>query len=276
LNQYSECYEAFIKCKSVQDKEIAALKNLNLLGGGGLRQHLIILMAAAHLDDGDFDKLATAIEKLMFCYLIAGENPRKFERTFAGWAPELRSLGRSEEIDSFISDRIDKEVERVLPDLENALRNAGDRMNSRYQKYLLAKIEAYLRSIKDGRDVHEYDLDAEIYMNAKYEIDHIKPKAELSESDVEIESDQDKSIHLLGNLTLLEESHNKSVKHQDYDSKKDYFGKSMILMTRTMVDDLSAGKNGRFVKMSKKVRQFPIWNNQSIQDRQKMMFDLIA
>lgn len=77
------------------------LENLQLLGGRAARQHLVLLLAARHLDRALFDRLASEVENLFFVYVIT----RDFERNFARWAIELRKVRSELDLKSFVADQ---------------------------------------------------------------------------------------------------------------------------------------------------------------------------
>jgi hypothetical protein len=60
------------------------------------------------VDDVYLTLSASEVENLFFWYVIMREPTQDFERNFAKWATELRSIKSDEELDAFIVARFDK------------------------------------------------------------------------------------------------------------------------------------------------------------------------
>lgn len=59
-------------------------------------------------------RIAAEVENLFFCYVITREPTRDYERNFAKWATELRSIKSDEELDAFIVARFDNRLLQLV------------------------------------------------------------------------------------------------------------------------------------------------------------------
>jgi hypothetical protein len=90
-------------------------------------------------------------------------------------------------------------------------------------RYILREIE-HTRHGTDEFEVEEPD---------RVHLEHIYPKAPEAERRW---ANHDSALHCLGNLTLLDFRLNTAAKNADFDTKKGYYERSEILMTRDLLE----------------------------------------
>lgn len=149
------------------------LNNIRKLGGGSFRQHLILLLAGRKLPKPLFDHLAKQIETLIFYYFITREPTKEFERNFSKWAKDLIKIKTAEELDQFIKEKIEPEVN----DKRNSYRSSFLELNQhsvqQYRmRYILAKIAQYIDQQRLG-SYKPQNLDG--YITKGIEVEHILP-----------------------------------------------------------------------------------------------------
>lgn len=86
-------------------------------------------------------RIAAEVENLFFCYVITREPTRDFERNFAKWATELRSIKSDEELDAFIVARFDKAKADLANRFDDTMGRLALRSLQLYRfQYVLAKL----------------------------------------------------------------------------------------------------------------------------------------
>jgi hypothetical protein len=213
LEQLIECSGAhahFLACRDAEGHDNRYLHNLSLLGGA-LRQQYILLMAARNLPPELFDRLCKAIENLVFCYIITREPTTTFERNFARWSSDLRSVKSGQELDTFIDKYFVEDMAGRAERFGFAFRELSQSLIQQYRlRYILAKLTQYIEESAWGNPAHGH-LDHYIAKNV--EIEHIlpsNPRIDVREAFDKADKYDDYTGRL-GNLTLLEKTINASV-----------------------------------------------------------------
>ncbi len=249
------------------------LNNIKKLGGGSFRQHLILLLAARKLSKPLFDHLAKQIETLIFFYFIIREPTKEFERNFSKWAKDLIKIKTEAELNQFIKDKIEPEVNDKQNSYKSSFLILNQHSVQQYRmRYILAKIAQYIDQQRLGSYIPQ-TLDN--YITTGIEVEHIlpfKPENGLREK---IGEEYDGVKIKLGNLTLLEKSINASIGNSDfYNHKVGEYAKSSIYLTKSISLLENVGTNTAITRINQRLKSYDDWNSSTITDRQELLFDL--
>jgi hypothetical protein len=81
-------------------------------------------------------------------------------------------------------------------------------------------------------------------------------------------------IHRLGNMTLLEDAINRSIRNNPYTDKKEAYRQSHFLLTRTIAQPIQIGVNTKIDRAVEGLITFDKWTSESIEKRQQMLTEL--
>jgi uncharacterized protein with ParB-like and HNH nuclease domain len=203
-----------------------------------IRQNFLLLMTAYEkLSEEKFMQILRACSVISFRYNVIGDkNPNDLERIYSKIAIHIAQTG---DIDK---NTLSKYLKSIYPSdeiFEDDFAEKSFNESTRSIKkivYILSKIEAQKHG--NAPDI------------SKLSIEHIMPK---SYEDWGISEEVgDRVIPLLGNLTLLEESLNKSSGNKLFAEKKQTYEKSTLDSTKELLE-------------------YPRWDEDSIRSRQKNM-----
>jgi len=267
-------YERFRQGKSERGERNRFLDNIRILGGKAARQHLILLLAGRHLDATLFDRLAAEVESLFFCYVITREPTRDFERNFAKWATELRSIQTGQELDTFITARFDKAKADLANRFDDAMGRLALRSLQLYRfQYVLAKLTQQVDLLAYGETEGTRWLGN--YVSGGYEVEHIFPQTPSAEATAEFGSISDPEIvQRLGNLVLVEKSINTSLGNRPYSEKRPVYQQSKLLLTRALSERPKVGANTRIDRAVASVEPYTEWNESHLHKRQRSLVTL--
>jgi uncharacterized protein with ParB-like and HNH nuclease domain len=280
LQTNANAYINFSQGKYIDGTSMNYLENIRYLSGS-FSQHLILLLAAKNLSKDNFTYFCKQIESLIFYYIITRTPTREFERIFSRWADEIKkftlnnSYLQKKELNDFILEKFKPELELKEQNYQYHFMDLNYNSLQQYRiRYILAKIEQYLKS-------QWYGYESTISLNeiVKGNIEHIlpnNPSEELFEN-FRLENPnvkyEDYKIKL-GNLTLLEKPINVVAGRNFYKEKTELYKKSSYLITKTIARLEEVGKNTTINKMNQELKTFDIWNNESIDERQDMLFNI--
>lgn len=267
-------YERFREGKNERGERNRFLDNIRILGGKAARQHLILLLAGRHLDATLFDRLAAEVESLFFCYVITREPTRDFERNFAKWATELRSIQTEPELDAFITARFDKAKTDLANRFDDAMGRLALRSLQLYRfQYVLAKLTQQVDLLAYGETEGTRWLGN--YVSGGYEVEHIFPQTPSAEATAEFGSISDPEIvQRLGNLVLVEKSINTSLGNRPYSEKRPVYQQSKLLLTRALSERPKVGANTRIDRAVASVEPYTEWNESHLHKRQRSLVTL--
>ena len=248
-------------------------ENIKRLGGGGFKQHLILVLAAKDLSNELLSHLAKQIEALMFYYFVTREPTKEFERKFSKWAKSIKTIKTKEELNKFI-------VEMLSPEItsrEDAFKRSFLALNSDvFQVYRLRYILARLTEYVDRNYLgNKEEKDISNYIMRGIEIEHIlpyTPEADLLKSFGKDDYDQYKIR--LGNLTLLEKPMNIVASNDFFPNKKSIYKDSMFYLTRSLASLVSVGINSSVNRINSQLKEYENWDKDSIDSRQEVLFNL--
>jgi hypothetical protein len=235
------------------------------------RQHLILLLAARSLPEEAFVRLAKEIENLYCVYLLTRQSANKFEKDFVDWAVQLRVMSTEEEVDVFLENVLVPKRHALRREFEFALMNMREENLPKYRlKYVLGKMGQHLDEIAYG------PRELSVYMDTRVDIEHIlpcSPPAEVAEEFGE-ESEVGAATHALGNLTLLERTHNAVVSNKAFDEKQPAYSQSNLLMTKGLAPNAEVGLSTAVNRALEYVKCYDGWNVESFNDREGRLLRL--
>jgi len=269
----AEAHANFLGCKDARGNDNRYLRNLALLGGA-LRQQYILLMAARNLPPELFDQLCRVIENLFFCYIITREPTKTFERNFARWSADLRSVDDAEGLDAFIAKYFIKDMESRADRFDFAFRElTQDRIQQYRMRYILAKLTQYIEEQAWGNPAHGH-LDH--YITKKVEIEHIlpsNPRHDVREA-FDKPDEYNEYAGRMGNLTLLEKTINSSVSNGSFIEKAPGYRQSAFLLTKSLAEKPQVGVDTQLNRAVADLIQFIAWDSSAIDQRQVMLSKL--
>lgn len=270
----ARAYKYFREGKNEKGEQSRFLDNMRLLGGQAARQHLILLLAGRHLAPALFDRLAAEVESLFFCYVITREPTRNFERNFAKWATELRSVKTDKELDAFIADRFAKEKTILAARFDDAMGRLALRNLQLYRfQYVLAKLTQQVDLLAYGENEVTRWLGK--YVSGGYDVEHIFPQNPSPEASMEFGSISDTEVtQRLGNLVLVEKSINAALGNRPYSQKRPIYLQSNLLLTRALSEQPKVGTNTRIDRAVASIAPYATWSEGAIHDRQLTLVTL--
>ncbi len=270
LIECAEGYANFLLSKDASGQDSRYLQNMAKLGGA-LRQQHILLLAGRNLPPKLFDRLCQAIENLFFCYIITREPTKTFERNFARWSADLRSVSTERDLEAFIAKYFLKDIESHADRFDFAFRELSqDRIQQYRLRYILAKLTQYIEEQAWGNPAHAR-LDT--YLTSSVEIEHIlpsNPRPEVREA-FDKPAEYDTYAGRLGNLTLLEKTINSSVSNGSLEEKAPGYQQSNLLLTRSLVEKPQVGQHTSLNRAVADLVQFEKWDSAAIDRRQEML-----
>lgn len=272
LLENANCYINFFKGLNKDGSKNVNLDNIVKLGGGGFKQHLVLLLAARNLPQDLFNYFTQQVETLIFYYFITKEQTKEFERNFSKWAKEIIKAKSLDELKSFVK----KFIEPVITAKENEykLRFLEARQNNLQQyriRYILAKIAQYIDQERLGAYVPQ-TLDN--YITKGVEIEHILPFNPEDNLRNTIGDEYNDLKIRLGNLTLLEKTMNIVVSNDFFTKKVIEYAKSPYYISKSIAGLDSIGQNSSVTRLNVKLKSFNTWDKQTILDRQEMLYNL--
>lgn len=270
----ARAYERFRDGKNEKGERNRYLDNIRLLGGQAARQHLILLLAGRHLGPALFDRLAAEVENLFFCYVITREPTRDFERNFAKWATELRSIKCDEELEAFILARFDKAKADLANRFDDAMGRLALRSLQLYRfQYVLAKLTQQVDLLAYGETEGTRWLGN--YVSGGYEVEHIFPQTPNAEAAAEFGPVSDPEVvQRLGNLVLVEKSINTSLGNRPYSEKRPVYQQSKLLLTRSLSERPKVGANTRIDRAVALIEPYSLWSEGAVHQRQRSLVTL--
>lgn len=267
--------DAYVRFLNGQDKDGNAnicLDNIKKLGGGSIRQHLMLLLAAKDLEDELFDHLAKQIEVLIFYYIMTREPTREFERKFSKWAKVIKQFKNKVDLNGFVQEQLKTEIDTKKADYNSSFLSITTDVLQDYRiRYILAKLTQYV----DNCYIGSYDdRPLSEYITKGIEIEHIlpdKPEQQLRDSFGE---GYDEYKVKLGNLTLFEKPMNIVAGNNFFQEKKELYEQSKFRLTRSIAELVPVGKDSSINRINKHLKIFEKWDKDSITERQEILSDL--
>lgn len=267
----ARCYVNFSSAKDAHGNTNIYLDNIVKLAGAAFKQHQILLLTARKFPVEMFDLLCKSIETYLFYFLFTKEQAKIYEKQFAKWDLILANVSDIDQLKDFIAAEMqpriaEKELEykaRFLSFSENDLQ--------KYRiKYILAKFTQYVDLARMGNPTLSV-LDN--YMRSSVQIEHILPQNPDSQLRALYE-DYDSLMHMFGNLTLIEDSMNSVVGNKPFADKVQAYPMCPYYLTSSIAKLDEVGVNSAINRISSKLQTFDHWDEQTIAQRQEMLYKL--
>ena len=247
------------------------VQNMMYMGGVAARQHLIVLLAAAELNDLDiFNQISTELEKCMFVYLLVKEKSQTIESNYHQWATQIQKVRNDDSLEDLFIKMKAARTENFERFKQSFLELSMWNIQKYRLKYILAKLSQHI----DAKAYPTSNPSLTRYFE-DYEFEHIHPQnpsagaiEEFGGNDVEI------STQRLGNLTLLENPINSSLRNAAYSEKREVYENSNVLLTKSLYKKVVVGVNTSVDLVVRELMQFEEWNEESVINRQEMLYGI--
>lgn len=275
VQKMSQNVELYVKCRIPDDSTEGNvhLKNIPLLAGKSYKLHLMLMLAASNMNGDALAKFKAVLESVVYYTVIDKIATNVTERTFALWCKEVRNIVTIEDLDCFVNHTIIPIVnDWKLNNKSNFLRLGLNSMQQYRIKFILGKITAYVDALRLGKTTV---TDLTTYTQTAVEIEHIMPQTCDDKAMYEVNEEEfDVYLHRLGNLTLLENSINKSIHNNIYANKSIAYKQSKFYITSSLSELVNQGQDTAINRTNLLLSAWPDWNKQAIEERQEMLYRL--
>lgn len=249
------------------------LKNVTMLAGNSYKLHLMLMLAASEMDEEALSKFKEVVESVVYYTVINRITTNITERTFASWCSEIRRITSAESLDAFVARAIIPTVTSWKQDNQSNFMRLGLNSMQQYRiKFILGKITAYVDALRQGTSTVS---DVTPYVQSTVEIEHIMPQTCYDKGQYGL-SEEEYPVYLnrLGNLTLLENSINKSIQNEGYEAKAKAYKQSKFYLTSALSELTDQGSQTAINRTNKILRAWTAWDKGSIEDRQLLLYEL--
>ena len=275
VQKMMEQVDLYVKCRMPDDlsQGNVHLKNIPLLAGKSYKLHLMLMLAASNMQEEAFAQWKAVVESVIYYGVINRVATNVTERTFAQWCRSLRHIVTPQQLDEFVQETVLPEVRDWKQDNHSNFLRLGLNSMQQYRiKFILGKITAYVDGLRLGKTTAE-DLTA--YTQTAVEIEHIMPQTCENKTMYGVDEEEFPIyLHRLGNLTLLENSINKSIHNDLYESKAASYKQSKFYITSSLPGLVDQGQDTAINRTNRLLRAWPQWNKQAIEERQEMLYQL--
>lgn len=275
VQKMAQNVDLYVKCRvpdGTQEGNVH-LKNIALLAGKSYKLHLMLMLAASNMNADALAKFKAVLESVVYYTVINKIATNVTERTFALWCKDVRNIVTPEDLDGFVNRTIIPTVnDWKMNNKSNFLRLGLNSMQQYRIKFILGKITAYVDALRLGKTTVE-DLTG--YTQTAVEIEHIMPQTCTDKASYDLDEEEFAVyIHRLGNLTLLENSINKSIHNDNYASKSVAYKQSKFYITSSLSALVNQGQDTAINRTNILLSAWPDWNKQAIEERQEMLYRL--
>lgn len=275
VQKMAQNVDLYVKCRvpdGTQEGNVH-LKNIALLAGKSYKLHLMLMLAASNMNADALAKFKAVLESVVYYTVINKIATNVTERTFALWCKDVRNIVTPEDLDGFVNRTIIPTVnDWKMNNKSNFLRLGLNSMQQYRIKFILGKITAYVDALRLGKTTVE-DLTG--YTQTAVEIEHIMPQACTDKASYDLDEEEFAVyIHRLGNLTLLENSINKSIHNDNYANKSVAYKQSKFYITSSLSALVNQGQDTAINRTNLLLSAWPDWNKQAIEERQEMLYRL--
>ena len=275
VQKMAQNVDLYVKCRVPDDTQEGNvhLKNISLLAGKSYKLHLMLMLAASNMNADALAKFKAVLESVVYYTVINKIATNITERTFALWCKDVRNIVTCEDLDGFVNRTIIPTVnDWKMNNKSNFLRLGLNSMQQYRIKFILGKITAYVDALRLGKTAVE---DLTVYTQTAVEIEHIMPQTCTDKARYNLDEEEFAVyIHRLGNLTLLENSINKSIHNDNYASKSIAYKQSKFYITSSLSALVNQGQDTAINRTNLLLSAWPDWNKQAIEERQEMLYQL--
>ncbi len=249
------------------------LKNIPMLAGKAYKLHLMLMLAASNMNGDALTKFKCILESAVYYAVVNKIATNVTEKTFASWCKYIRVIKTVEELDSFVADKVIRTLNEWKQNNEvNFMRLGLNSMQQYRVKFILAKITAYVNALRSS-ETNVGELSE--YTKTTVEIEHIMPRACSDKDSYKMNEDEfNIYINRLGNLTLLENTLNKSIKDNMYDEKIKAYKQSQFYLTSSLPELINHGKDTAINRTNQLLKSWNSWDKAAIEERQNMLYGL--
>lgn len=269
LQVNAEAYTNFFSGKNAHGDDDIALENIKLLSGASSFQ-LILFLAARSMDRELFTHFTKQIEVLLFYFIITRTQSKEYERIFATWAEEIRSIKNKDDLNAFLQTRVEPVVDKARKNFDHDFGQIALGPMQKYRiHYVLAKLTSFVDQQVLGNE-DEQPLDA--YYRRGIQIEHILPDTPKEERRVQFGADiyDDYKIKL-GNLTLFERPMNIVASNGPFSAKREKYRQSVFHLTKSIAETMQVGTRTSADRIYSQLKSFEQWDRNSIEQRQTML-----
>lgn len=275
VQKMAQNVDLYVKCRvpdGTQEGNVH-LKNIALLAGKSYKLHLMLMLAASNMNADALAKFKAVLESVVYYTVINKIATNVTERTFALWCKDVRNIVTPEDLDGFVNRTIIPTVnDWKMNNKSNFLRLGLNSMQQYRIKFILGKITAYVDALRLGKTTVE-DLTG--YTQTAVEIEHIMPQTCTDKASYDLDEEEFAVyIHRLGNLTLLENSINKSIHNDNYANKSVAYKQLKFYITSSLSALVNQGQDTAINRTNLLLSAWPDWNKQAIEERQEMLYRL--
>lgn len=267
-------YTDFVKPNST-DMGNDYLKNVYHIAGSSYKGHIILLLAAKNMDETTMAKFKQVLEAIVYYYIVCRVKTNETEKLYAAWCPDIRRITNINELSAFVNGTVIPQINKWKNGkeyFENFMKLNLKTMQKYRIRYILSRITKYVDDIRGGGT--KYADISKCYDN-QYQIEHIMPQTCKEVATYGVTKEEfEYQDNLMGNLTLLEKTFNSSCKNASYDDKCKIYPNSCFYLTSSLPMLEDVGKNTKANDLNKRLKFWDSWNKKSIEERQKMMFDI--
>ncbi len=249
-------------------------ENLHLMGiryqRTGVSQYLPLLMAGAGRTQSEFTELARHVEALVLAYTLAGAQWNDIEQALPGWCGMLREVKSSDDFARFLA-QLRRKTSEVAPTARESLAQTNQ-VGSSLLKYILAKLTHHIE-VACGKDDDFFK-----YFKRGVTIEHILPQRPSEEALDAFGTGSAQATYRLGNLTLLYGGPNAIARNKPFQQKATLYEKSDFELTKSLVVDISLGKQDKTKKTADRygLRPFSTWSGKEVAIREEMLLEIAA
>jgi hypothetical protein len=268
LIRNAEVYRNLSAKKDPAGKPNRYLANIQRISARA-RQHFILLLAAQHLRSDLFDRLCREIENLFFCVLLTEKNSKFFESSFYREAAALRKIAKDDAtaVEAFIEQKLRTEIAKRAAQFETEMLHLSLETTEKYRvRYVLAKLTQWVNEV-----ALPVQTDLGQYLDANVQLEHILPEKAKEEGKFDRPADYGTYVQRLGNLALLEQSLNASIKNQGFAHKATAYRQSSFLLTKCLVEKPHVGQQTKLNQAVKGLTPWSVWNSATIEGRQEQL-----
>lgn len=227
----------------------------------GVKQTLVIVLATKDFEYEKKRKIYDLMESLVFSYVITSSRFNEFEKSLFKISKKLRNSKKDENL-----------FEEALKDIKNMILDKKEQALNALVEYKMKKSDKkkakYILE-KLGKALDDSDLSG-------YTIEHIMPEEKSLGWNYIKESKEEYTalVSKLGNLTLISNSNNSSLKNKDFEAKKLVY-KNQPILTKSIIEEVVTGTSN--TKLDKALRKYdykPVkkeWSKEEIERRSKAL-----
>ncbi len=264
----------YMRYLNADDDEDRHIWNVNKLGNGTYRYHLLLLLAASKLDADARTKLKEVIESVVYYSMISKTRSTTIERIFVRWCEPLRSIVTPDQLEDFIYEVVRPQLTAWKQGSAERFASIGYGSTAHYcVKAILYRIASYVDAQTKGNPSPK---SADMKPFYELQVEHIMPKT-CKPNEIPYGLDKERYDYykgLIGNLTPLEQPRNGSVGNLTFEEKLKAYAESGCYLTRSIAALDRSGKDTAITRLNDELEEWSEWGPKAIEERQAMLYKL--